>query len=117
MQTGSTPVTTQFTLPAGVVNGAYRVQVATNGVTSPAVLDVLMDSSLTDVTLTVNGSNSSLYDVYNGGTLLSQWSISSFTAVMVTMRWGDADYLLHTSGDDRQRQRRQRQPRPALSAP
>jgi hypothetical protein len=86
VQTGSTLVATNFTLPPGVTNGAYRVQVVTNGIASRPVLDVLMDSSLNNLTLKIDSGNSSLYDVYNGSTLLSQWAISSFSAVIVTMK-------------------------------
>jgi autotransporter-associated beta strand protein len=86
VQTGSTPVTTQYTLPAGVTDGAYRVQVVTNGIASSAVLNVLMDSALNNVTLKIDGGNPTLYDVFSGNILLSQWSIGSFSAVDVTMK-------------------------------
>jgi hypothetical protein len=86
VQTGSTLVSANYTLPAGIVNGAFRVQVVANGITSAATLSVLMDGSVNNVMLQVDGSNSSLYDVFNGATLLSQWTIGTFSSVMVTMK-------------------------------
>lgn len=85
VQTGATPVSTNFTLPAGVVDGAYRVQVVANGIASAAALNVIMDSAVNNVTLQTDPGNNGLYDVWNGGTLLGQWAVGSFGSVMVTM--------------------------------
>jgi hypothetical protein len=86
VQTGSTPVTAQFTLPPGVTNGAYLVQVVTNGIPSAAVLEVVTDSGLNNVTLQIDPGNSGLYDVVdaNTNTVVSQWAIGSFGAVVVS---------------------------------
>jgi hypothetical protein len=92
VQTGSTLVSTSYLLPPGISDGAYWVWVSTNGIISKAILNVLMDSSLNNVTLEVDPLNNGLYDVFSGSTLLSQWAIDGFqdpfpgiTAVDVTM--------------------------------
>jgi hypothetical protein len=87
VQTGSTLLATDYTLPAGVTNGAYRVQVVTNGIASQPVLNILMDSTLSNVTLKMGRSIFfPTYDVYSGSTLLSRWFVHGFSAVDVTMK-------------------------------
>jgi hypothetical protein len=87
VQTGSTMVSTNYTLPAGVTDGAYLVQVVASSIASKPVLDVVMDSSLNNITLEDQsfGFGHNYYAVYSGSNLLSRWALSSFSAVDVTM--------------------------------
>jgi hypothetical protein len=49
--TGSTPVSTQFTMPDGMGPGVYKMSVSANGISSNSVLDVQLDNGTSNVTL------------------------------------------------------------------
>jgi hypothetical protein len=85
VQTGSTMVSTNYTLPAGVPAGAYLVQVVASSIASKPVLNVLMDSTMNNITLEADPFEVDVYDVFAGNTLLRKWFLSSFSAVDVTM--------------------------------
>jgi hypothetical protein len=88
VQTGSTLESTNYTLPAGLTDGAFWVQVVASGIASARVLDVVMDSSLNNITLTLDPNpflHNNFIDLYSGGNLLSRWGVTSFSAVDVTM--------------------------------
>jgi Ca2+-binding RTX toxin-like protein len=82
--TGSTPETVDFTPPSSLPAGAYLVSVAANGIASPAVLDVQMNSSIDDVVLRTDPNNAADYQVLNHGSVLAEFALSSFSAVIVS---------------------------------
>jgi hypothetical protein len=95
--TGSTPVSVQFTLPAGAAPGPYLVSVITNGISSAPVLDVLMDTANTSLALQLDAKDPSSVDVMNDGSLLGEFPVSSFTSILVTGSNADNTIAINTS--------------------
>jgi hypothetical protein len=82
--TGSTPESVQFTLPAADAPGPYLVSVIANGIASAPVLDVQMGAVNTDLALQADPNNSGNLQVLNAGSLLGEFPVSSFQAIIVT---------------------------------
>jgi hypothetical protein len=82
--TGSTPESVQFTLPAADAPGPYLVFVIANGIASTSVLDIQMGMSNTDLTLQGDVNDPGSLDVLNNGSLLGEFPVSSFSAIIVT---------------------------------
>jgi hypothetical protein len=99
VQTGSSLVSTSYTLPPGFTDGAFQVQAIANGIASDPVLNVVMDGTINDVTLENDGG---LFDVFQGSTLLSQWHLPQYPggpeAVDVTMESGGTVNILSSLG-------------------
>jgi hypothetical protein len=94
VQTGALRTTVSYDLPSGITEGAFGVQVVTNGIASSPVLNVLMDpSQVNNVTLEVDPNNSFLFDVFVGSTLLNQSVSGQYSAVDVTMARGAGETL------------------------
>jgi hypothetical protein len=87
--TGSTQESVEFTLPAGDPPGAYLVSVIANGIVSTPVLDVQIGSANTSLALQGDPNAAGNLEVLNGGSLLGEFSISSFGSIVVT--GGNAD--------------------------
>jgi hypothetical protein len=83
VQTGSTPVTTQFTLANNPAPGLYLANVAVNGL-KDWVLDILTTSSADTYTLQVDPNDSNLYQVLRDGSIWSNSPIDSFDRIIVT---------------------------------
>jgi hypothetical protein len=84
VQTGSTPVSTQFTLPGGATHGAFLLQAIANGIGSGKVLAVFTDAADNTVTLRRDPANpASFYQVLDGATSLGSFAIGKFNAVQV----------------------------------
>jgi hypothetical protein len=82
--TGSTPLSAEFTLPAGAAPGPYLVSVIANGIASAPVLDIQMGSVNTSLALQVDPNNSANLEVLNSGSLLAEFPINSFSGIIVT---------------------------------
>jgi hypothetical protein len=86
--TGSTPLSVQFTLPAGATPGVYRVAVIGSGIASPEVLNVQLGAATTaDVTLRADPNNPANLQVLGGQSVLFTAAASSIAGAIVT---GDA---------------------------
>jgi parallel beta-helix repeat protein len=98
--TGSTPVTTQFTLPAGFqLNDFDSVTVVANGIPSTAAPILRLGETDRDVTIRANPLDSSMIQVLvtDTGTLLQTFPNSSRNPLVVV---GDAN-VNHVTIDDR----------------
>ncbi len=80
--TGSTPVSTQFTLPAGPATAADLLSVSANGVSSAAVLFVTIAAG-DSLTLRLDPKDSTQVQVLQGGTVTAKFAAGSFSAIDV----------------------------------
>jgi uncharacterized repeat protein (TIGR01451 family) len=83
VQTGSTPVTTQFTLPGADGPGAYLLSVSANGLISQNVLFIEMGAGANNLTVQIDPNKTADVEVLQSGTLLAEYGLSSFDAIMV----------------------------------
>jgi hypothetical protein len=81
--TGSTPESTQFTLPAAVTPGVYQLSVIANGIASNSVLFVQMGAGANILSVRVKPGDSSRLQVLQAGTLLAEYPFNSFYGIMV----------------------------------
>jgi hypothetical protein len=85
VQTGSTPVSTQFVLPAGIGDGAYLLSAIANGIASSPALYVLTSPSDFNVTLQLDPNNPSAYQVLLNGSLRAEYPVASFSRIIVDL--------------------------------
>jgi hypothetical protein len=96
--TGSTPESTQFTLPATVTPGVYTLSVIANGIASQPVLFVQMGAGVNSVTLRVKPGDDTTLQVLNAGSVLAAYSFSAFPGgVMVAGTAGPNSLTLDLS--------------------
>jgi hypothetical protein len=82
VQTGSTPESTQFTLPSSIGPGVYLAQVAVNGLVD-SVLNILTTAGADSYTLQVDPNDSTQYQVYRDSSLWAEWPIV-FSRIIVS---------------------------------
>jgi len=85
--TGSTVVSTQFTMPGGTTQGAYLLSVIANGIASTPVLNVQMGATANFLVLRIDPLNGANVQVMNGAAILGEFPLASFNNIQVT---GDA---------------------------
>jgi hypothetical protein len=90
--TGSTPESTQFTLPASVTPGVYQLQVIANGIASNPVLFLQMGAA-NSFSLRVKPGDSSTLQVLQAGSLLAEYPFSSIPAGIVVNGGAGLDAL------------------------
>ena len=96
VQTGTTPVTTQFNMPTGAGPGAYLLNVAASGISSTNTLFLDMGSGANNLTVEVNPSNSSQDLVLENGSTIGTFNNTSFTQILAV---GDSGNDILTIND------------------
>ncbi len=84
VQTGATPETVQFTLPAADPPGAYLASVTPNGLASSPFLWIDMGAGGNNITLELDAVTPNTVDVLSAGVLIDQFALNQFSSILAT---------------------------------
>ncbi len=83
VETGSVIVSTQFTMPTGFGPGAYLLSTSASGISSSTALFVDMGVGVNNVRLQESPTDPTQVQVLQNGSLISQFTLKSFTSIIV----------------------------------
>ena len=95
VQTGATPVSTQFTLPAGATDGVFLAQAVANGIASAPVLDIVAGPNDYNVIMQTDPNNAGEYQVLFNGTVRSEFAYGSFSQIFVDLSTSNIVLNIH----------------------